>query len=166
MAQPASSAKGEPADKRVLVIDDDEHIRAMIHTTLTVEGFQIKTGRDGRDIRGVAQQYKPHMIVTDLMMPGGGGYEVLRSLQGDDETRKIPVLIITGHHMDDSTKELLRQEPNVVGLLEKPFRPHELTARVHAALHTKSKDEKMIEEQGKNPGEDLDPNLKGFGGIF
>lgn len=148
--------KGLPSDKRVMVVDDDESVLQLLKATFEVEGFQVRVARDGRNLAQKASEYKPDLIVTDLMMPGGGGYEVLRSLQADDVTRKTPVIMITGHVLDDSTKTMIKQEPNLAALLEKPVRPEKLTKEVHRVLNTMTRDEQN--QQFK------DMDYKGFGG--
>jgi CheY-like chemotaxis protein len=146
--------KLDPTDKKIMVFDDDESIVQMIRATLEAEGFQVRTGRDGTDILKKAVSYDPDLIICDLMMPGGGGYEVLRALQGDDITRKIPVLMITGYSLDTSTKTMMQQEPNLVGYYEKPLRPEKLVTKVHQILNTMTLSEKM--QQNRKIGfEDL-----------
>jgi CheY-like chemotaxis protein len=142
MTDPAPALKTDPADKRILLIDDDEAVTQVIRVTLDLEGFKVKVGRDGKDILKRALEYKPDLIVTDLMLPGASGYELVRMLQTDDSTRKIPILMITGHHMDGSTRSMIEQEPNIVGFFEKPFRPEKLVQRIHEVLNTMSREEK------------------------
>src|SRR5262245_7509536 len=105
-----------------MVLDDDDSILQMIRMTLETEGFQVRTGRDAVDVLKKAVEYRPDLIICDLMMPGGGGYELIRSLQSDDLTRKTPILMVTGYSMDASTKAMIQQEPNLAGYFEKPIR--------------------------------------------
>lgn len=141
--------KGSPSEKKILVIDDDEHIRQMVKLQLELEGFQVKASRDGRNILAIALEFHPDLVVTDLMMPGGGGYEVLRSLQSDDLTRKVPVLMMSGAALDPSTKNLMKSESNVVDYLDKPLHMTAFVYKVHAILNTKTKEERIIEDQQK-----------------
>lgn len=125
--------------KRILVLDDDEHILEMMARTLEFEGFTVRTARDGRSVSKVAIAFEPHLIITDLMMPGGGGYEVLRTLQSDDSTRQISVFVMSGHGFDQSTKDLMKQEPNVVDYIDKPVNLAALISKIHKHLNTISK---------------------------
>jgi len=136
VVDPALGPKAKPEDKRILIIDDDESILLLMKTTFDIEGFQVRTAKDGREIIKIAAEFKPHLIITDLMMPGSGGYDVLRSLQGDPLTSKVPVVLVTGSHMNSSTKDLLKQESNLAGYFEKPVRPETLTRHVHKLLNT------------------------------
>lgn len=141
-----------PSNKRILIVEDDDAVRQMLQTTLEVEGFNVKTARDGRNIMNVVQNFQPHLIISDVMMPGGGGYEVLRSLQAESASRKIPVLVISGYKFDDSTKNMLKQEPNVIGFLEKPLRPTSFTIKVHDILKTQTRAEWEAEDKKKIGG--------------
>ncbi len=165
MAEPDKSKKAEPTEKKILVIDDDEQVRQMINAALQAEGFQVQTLRDGRNVLPKALEFKPNLVITDLMMPGGGGYEVLRTLQGDSSMRTVPVVMMTGAVKDDSTKEMMKQEPNLIEYLEKPIRPQILIGKVHKILNTLSRDEKMAQQRSQT-SEDFDPNMRGMGGIF
>jgi CheY-like chemotaxis protein len=75
------------------------------------------------------------------MMPGGGGYEIIRNLQMDAATRPVPVIIMTGSHLDSSTKSMMQQEPNLAGYFEKPVRPEVVVKKIHQLLNTLNRDE-------------------------
>jgi CheY-like chemotaxis protein len=142
-------SKEDPFDKRILVFDDDDAIRHMIQATLEAEGFQVKTGRDGRNVLQTAQQFRPNLVISDMMMPNGGGFELLRALQTDPDIRHVPVLLISGHAFDESTRAMCKQESNVIGFFVKPLRPAQFIAKIHELLNTRSKDEKMLDERKK-----------------
>ena len=146
---PANKAK--PSDKKILIVDDDDSIIAMLKMAFSIEGFEVSTARDGREILKKANQFKPDLIISDLMMPGGGGYEVLRSLQSDPLTQKVPVFMITGSHMAASTKEMMQQEPNLAGYFEKPVRPETLIRAVHKRLNTLSREEERSLQRKEPP---------------
>lgn len=150
MVEQMPPKKVNPSDKKILVVDDDDTILAMMKATFQAEGFQVRTARDGRNISAKAAEFKPDLIVTDLMMPGGSGYELLRTMQADQITRKIPVLIITGSHLDKSTQVLMRQEPNVAGFYEKPVRPETLLKHIHKLLNTLSREEERQQQRSQD----------------
>jgi len=149
MVDASPPQKIDPVFRRIWVIEDDEHIRDMLSATLRGEGFQVDSFRDGRNIEGKIQESPPDLVVCDVMMPGGGGYEVIRILQGDELTRKVPVIMISGYTFDPSTREMLRQESNVKEYFDKPIRPAALLQKIHQLLNTLSREEKIIEEKKK-----------------
>ena len=125
-----------PADKLVLVVDDEKGIRELLETIVRKEGFKVELALDGEEAIKKARALSPDVILLDLMLPKSGGFEVVRELQGD-ETSGIPIIIITGRYMDRSTAELIRQEANVRDFLEKPIKMASLVAHLHQLLNTR-----------------------------
>ena len=118
--------------QRILVVEDEPDIAALIGYQLTRAGFRVETTLNGVEaLRAVARDI-PDLIVLDRMLPGISGDEVLGRLKDDPETKGVPVLVLT------AKKE---QEERIVGLelgaddyLTKPFSPRELVLRVQAIL--------------------------------
>lgn len=125
-----------PADKLVLVVDDDPLIRDLLELTLGTEGFRLLLATDGLDAAKKLEAATPHLIICDLMMPGQGGFEFLRGLQGSDGGR-LPVVIITASQVNASTVGMMRQEVNVVEFLNKPIPMNKLMATLHRHLRTR-----------------------------
>ena len=124
-----------PSDKVILVIDDDENVRGLIETTAALQGFKVVTAVNGLDGAKKLAARRPDLIITDIMMPGQGGYEFLRSLQGTADGR-IPVFVITGSFLDPSTVALIRSEANVVEFVAKPIELTKFAASLHKHLKT------------------------------
>ncbi|OGS13572.1 MAG: hypothetical protein A2234_01635 [Elusimicrobia bacterium RIFOXYA2_FULL_58_8] len=127
-----------PADKLVLIVDDDDSVRELIEFVVKKEGFRVDKAADGEEALKKARTINPDLILLDLMLPKFGGFEILRELQGD-ETESIPIVIITGRYTDRSTSEMIKQEPNVKDFIEKPVKPQVLSAVMHKILHTQPK---------------------------
>jgi CheY-like chemotaxis protein len=134
-------SKVHPSKKKVFVVDDDDAIVSLFKTALELEGFNVRTGRDGRNFLARALEYQPDLIIADLMMPAGGGYELIRTLQSDPLTSSIPIVLVTGSHLDASTQAMMKMESNLAFYLEKPVRPESLMLKVHSLLKTLSLDE-------------------------
>jgi CheY-like chemotaxis protein len=132
VAEPALAA---PGDKLILVVDDDETVRSFLEMSASLQGFRVLTAVDGLDAGAKLESQTPDLIITDLMMPGQGGYEFLRSLQGG-ATRRIPVFIVTGSALDDSTIKMIRAEANVVEFVAKPVKMAKFVAALHKTLKT------------------------------
>jgi two-component system phosphate regulon response regulator PhoB len=117
---------------RVLVVDDEADITALVAYHLAKAGYRVSTANTGTDALKAAREERPDVVVLDLMLPGLSGYEVLAELRKRDETRDVGVILLTAR----------REEPDrIKGLslgaddyLVKPFSPAELTLRVQAVL--------------------------------
>ncbi len=125
-----------PADKHILIADDDPEILKYLETVLRKEGFQVETASEGDEALRKAQQTRPHLILLDLKLPKLQGLEILRLLQSGD-TVDIPIFIIPGHIAHRETERMVRQEANVKGYYTKPVNPTLLAMNVHALLGTR-----------------------------
>jgi len=124
-----------PAEKLVLIVDDDDSVRDLIEFVVKKEGFRIEKASDGEEALRKARQLSPHLILLDLMLPKLGGFEILRELQ-NDETVNIPIVIVTGRYTERSTSDMIKQEPNVKDFVEKPIKPQVLASLLHKLLKT------------------------------
>lgn len=128
----------DPATKLVLLVDDDESLLDLMEHVVKKEGFRTGRAVDGKEALAKAQALTPDLIVLDMMLPGMGGYEILRELQalgcGD-----IPIVIVTGRQMDPKGVEMIRGESNVKEFLEKPVRPATVASLIHRLLGTQPK---------------------------
>ena len=118
--------------ERILVVDDEPDIVALVSYHLAKAGYRVTTAASGSDALTVARSDRPALVVLDLMLPGMSGYDVLEALRADEATQGIAVLMLTAR----------REEPDRIrGLtlgaddyLTKPFSPQELVLRVGAIL--------------------------------
>ena len=124
-----------PGSKLVLLVDDDESLLDLMDHVVKKEGFRTDRATDGAEALRKAKALNPDILVLDMMLPGLGGYEVVRELQaagcGD-----IPIIIVTGRQMDPAGVDLIRQETNVKEFMEKPVRPAIVAATLHRILGT------------------------------
>jgi len=118
--------------QRVLVVEDEPDIAALIAYQLTREGYRVETAATGTEAIAAVSREIPDLVVLDRMLPGLSGDEVLQALKSEGATRTIPVLVLT------AKKE---QEDRIQGFelgaddyLTKPFSPRELVLRVRAIL--------------------------------
>lgn len=117
---------------RILVVDDEPEIVALVAYHLAKSGYRVSTASSGQDALDVARRERPSLVVLDLMLPGMSGFDVLEQLRLDESTRDIAVIMLTAR----------REEPDRIrGLslgaddyLTKPFSPAELVLRVAAIL--------------------------------
>lgn len=113
----------------VLVADDDANLRKMLQEYFQKENFIVYTARDGLEALTAVQQYKPSILLLDLMLPEIDGWEVCRRLR-----RQSPVPIIMLTARDDEADRLVGLEIGADDYVTKPFSLRELAARVRALL--------------------------------
>lgn len=114
--------------KRILVVDDERHIVRLVQVNLERAGYEVVTAFDGREAIGKVKDVKPDLIVCDVMMPYMDGFEVLRTIRADPETRDIPFIMLTAKAQD---ADIFRGwSSGVDAYLTKPFNPLELLAFV------------------------------------
>jgi DNA-binding response OmpR family regulator len=117
--------------KKVLLVEDDESVRQLVRVTLQMNGYEVIEATDGLEGLLMLDMHKPDAIVLDLMMPDVGGERMLAQLRATPETKRTPVVIITGKP---------EVEPEVIGLVgrenffPKPFDPDAVIARIEALL--------------------------------
>ena len=122
-----------PDQPLVLVVDDEISLQTLIFDALDPD-YRIITAHNGREGVDKAAKIKPDIILMDVMMPDMGGYDAIRLLQNNTETRNIPVVVMTAQNFDDSTMQLIKQESNVAVFLSKPFRTKQLREAVKTAF--------------------------------
>lgn len=128
----------QPVEKKlILVVDDETALQSVLFDALESE-FRLVSAFNGREGLVKAEKIKPDLILMDVMMPDIGGYDAVRLLNNNPVTRKIPIIVMTAQNFDDSTVQLIKQEPNVVEFLTKPFRPKALREVVRRVLENKA----------------------------
>ena len=117
---------------RVLVVEDEPDIAALIAYQLTREGFRVETSGSGTEALVAIDKEAPDLVVLDRMLPGLSGDEVIQRLRDDPETLSIPVLMLTAKREQEDRIEGL--ELGADDFLTNPFSPRELVLRVQAVL--------------------------------
>ena len=115
---------------RILVVDDEKSISDLISTSLRFVGFEVRTAATGAEALTVAEEFKPHAVVLDVMMPDLDGFEVCRQMRS--EGLNVGVLFLTAKDgMDDKVAGLTIGGDDY---MTKPFSLEELVARLRALL--------------------------------
>jgi two-component system phosphate regulon response regulator PhoB len=118
--------------ERILVVDDEPDIVALVVYHLAKAGFRISTASNGADALRLAQQDRPALIVLDLMLPGMSGLEVLEQLRADEAGQDIAGLLLTARR--DEPDRIKGLSSGADDYLTKPFSPQELVLRVRNIL--------------------------------
>ena len=120
------------AGKRVLVIEDDQDVIGLVERTLQKVGFVTSAARNGEAGIKAAREYRPAVIVLDLMLPEMSGLEVCRVLRSDPATHQIPIVMLTAKA--EEVDRIVGLEFGADDYVTKPFSPRELALRIGAIL--------------------------------
>lgn len=122
------------ARKRILVVDDEPHIREVVELYLRRDGFEVEAVGDGAAALAAIERKPPDLMVLDLMLPIMGGFQVTRALRHGEQD--IPIIMLTAKN--DEADRVAGLELGADDYLTKPFSPKELVARVKAVLRRAS----------------------------
>ena len=117
---------------KVLVVDDEKDITALVAYHLEREGFHVLQAHDGLQALELVKRERPHLLVLDLMLPHLSGLDVCRRLRKEPDTARLPILMLTAKA--EETDKVLGLELGGDDYLTKPFGPRELVARVKALI--------------------------------
>ncbi|MCF8069889.1 MAG: response regulator [Desulfobacterales bacterium] len=118
--------------KHILVVDDEEDILELVRYNLVRDGFQVICAASGEKAVVSAKEKCPDLVVLDLMLPGIDGLEVARMLKKDENTKDIPIVMLTAK--GDEADIVTGLELGADDYVTKPFSPKVLTARIRAVL--------------------------------
>jgi signal transduction histidine kinase/FixJ family two-component response regulator len=120
----------------VLVADDDKTTAKMLETIFDRVGFQVECAYNGVAALEQAQVLMPDLILLDIMMPGMNGFDVLKALRANPQTKNIPTIIVTAQAREPQDLEL-GLNLGADDFLYKPFIPHELIARAQSKMRNR-----------------------------
>ena len=118
---------------RILVVDDEQSIRDFISLGLTHEGYEVQVAADGHAGLRAVSDFKPHLVIVDLMMPRMDGWEMCRAIAGDQHRG---IIILSAR--DETGDRIQGLELGADDYLVKPFDFGELLARIHAVMRRRN----------------------------
>jgi two-component system, cell cycle response regulator DivK len=116
----------------VLLVEDFDDAREMYAEYLEFSGFRVAGASDA--VRGIklAEELQPAVILMDAALPGLSGWDAIEQLKSNPATKRIPVLMLTGHVLGDAKERAIAM--GAVGFIPKPCLPDELTRQILALL--------------------------------
>jgi two-component system KDP operon response regulator KdpE len=114
---------------RILVVEDDRDLRALMQSTLSVEGFEVQTAVSVSEASALVRHNPPDVIVLDLGLPDGDGVELVHEVR---KRHSLPILVVSARHQEAQKIQLL--DAGADDYLTKPFSVSELLARIRVAL--------------------------------
>jgi DNA-binding response OmpR family regulator len=118
--------------KKILAIDDNPDNVFLLQDRLEREGFEVVKAYSGEMGIQKALEDKPDLILLDVMLPGISGYDVCKTISAKEQTKMIPIILLTALTDADNIKEGLQS--GAFDYIKKPFNKIELIARIHSAL--------------------------------
>lgn len=121
----------------VLVVDDDPDKTSLLEVALGMEGYDVRTARNGNEALVAIESYQPDLIITDVLMPGMDGYDLARRIRANPQTRFIPIILQTAarHHAEDLR---MGAEVGALGYITDPTDLDLLLARSRTLLDFKA----------------------------
>jgi len=116
-------------DPHLLVVDDDERLRALLQRYLSTNGFRVSAAANAADARALMKSMAFDLLILDVMMPGESGYELTESVRAHSS---VPILMLTAK--GEAEDRIQGLERGADDYLPKPFEPRELVLRVSALL--------------------------------
>ncbi|MCH9630129.1 MAG: Sensory transduction protein regX3 [Chlamydiia bacterium] len=126
--------------KRILLIEDEEDIAALIKLHAELNGYKLHVEVDGINGFRAIEREKPDLVILDLMLPGQNGFDVCRKVKNNSELKNIPVVMLTAK--DDEIDVVLGLELGADDYVSKPFSPKVLFCRIKAILRRGKDSEK------------------------
>ena len=127
----SSDIKGAPTSaKRVLVVDDNVDIRNLISIILTGESYEVLAVESGTKALEIYSEFKPDLILLDIMMPGISGFEVLEQIRDirSAKLNSVPIVMITAKSLTDDIDKAIKL--GATSYIVKPFRAESLKQKV------------------------------------
>lgn len=124
-------------NRKILVVDDDEHILRSLAQYLELEDFDVTTASGGAEALERFAESRPDLMVLDVMMPGMDGFEVLQKIRQDTETSALPVLMLTAR--DQHADIMKGYQMGATSYLVKPFNLDELVEAINEVFATQQK---------------------------
>ena len=119
--------------KKILVVDDEPNIIKLLESRLSHSGYDIITAVDGKTCLKKAKDEKPDLILLDIILPGLNGFEVCKHLKKDQETKDIPILIMSGYQVETGRLKNHTMKESIP-MIEKPFSIEQLDRMVYYLL--------------------------------
>lgn len=115
--------------KKVMVVDDEEHLVELVRAILTTEGFDVMTALSGQECLDKLKKTKPDLVLLDMMMPGISGRETCEKIRANPRTRNLNVAFLTVARFSEVGKDVL-SKMNVLDYITKPFDNADLVRRI------------------------------------
>lgn len=122
--------------RKLLIVDDEDGVRALVRITLDNASFEILEARDGGEALRMARLHRPDLVLLDVMLPDGSGIDICRTLKNDPDTAATSVVMLTAKAQTSDFGEA--EDAGADGYFTKPFSPIALVHKVETVLGLES----------------------------
>ena len=119
--------------KKIMVVDDEESLLALVGAILKKEGFSVTTAASGQEALDKIEKDVPDLVVLDMMMPGMSGRETAEKIRANPKTKKIKLIFLTVAKFSETGKDIL-SKMDVKDYITKPFENQDLVNRIKKIL--------------------------------
>lgn len=117
---------------RILIVDDEPNIVISLEYLLKKEGFEINVATDGEAALSMAAEFRPHLVLLDVMMPKKSGFEVCEALRADPSMSELKIVMLTAKGRETEVSKGLALGANAY--ITKPFSTKDLLAQIKTLL--------------------------------
>jgi two-component system, OmpR family, phosphate regulon response regulator PhoB len=118
--------------QKLLIVDDEEGVRALVRMTLNTNEYQILEASDGSQALGLARDHHPDLVLLDVMLPDLSGIDICRELKGDPDMASTTIVMLTAKAQSSDYGEA--EDAGADGYFTKPFSPIALIQKVESVL--------------------------------
>jgi len=118
--------------KVLLIVEDEESLVELLKFRFEASGYDVETALDGEEGISKIKKLRPDLVILDIMMPKMHGYDVCRLAKANEETRDIPIIMLTAHAQKKDIEEA--RECGADTFIPKPFEPKDLLEKIEKFL--------------------------------
>jgi DNA-binding response OmpR family regulator len=118
--------------RTILIVDDEEDVLDLLQLVFETSGFEVRRAATGKSAVSSAYEQPPDVVLLDVMMPEMDGWQVLRTLKGDERTRQVPVVMLSARA--ERRDKMIGLQEGAEGYIAKPFSPAEVVREVQSFL--------------------------------
>jgi DNA-binding response OmpR family regulator len=118
--------------RTILIVDDEEDVLDLLQLVFETSGFEVRRASTGKSAVSSAYEQPPDVVLLDVMMPEMDGWQVLRTLKGDERTKHIPVVMLSARA--ERRDKMIGLQEGAEGYIAKPFSPAEVVREVQSFL--------------------------------
>ena len=118
--------------RTILIVDDEEDVLDLLQLVFETSGFVVRRASTGKSAVSSAWEQPPDVVLLDVMMPEMDGWQVLRTLKGDERTRNVPVVMLSARA--ERRDKMIGLQEGAEGYIAKPFSPAEVVREVQSFL--------------------------------